>query len=314
MARTMYTINPTSTKDYVGLCVDDYNQRKNMHVNTESTSGIISEAAKINEDIINKMSERANLQNSYIKFIHNTKGALLSEALFKIYQDSRGIEIHHEGDESVARNLISNFIEEQGVNDLLFSMRNGNATTSELANLVDKYYHRILEGVDKKRSDSFIIPSDIKDDFFKDLNICDTGEATVAINMRVTDAIDEFISKNIQIKAEIEKTMKETQERISLAKTDVAKENAELRGKSKIVAIRNRKPCNVFSAMVTNMAEAVMKHTELGDQFIVEGKIDMQKVIDRTKIMYSFLEMTNTLGLINVNEDYITEVLESMRV
>lgn len=314
MATTMYSINPTSTKDYVGLCINDFNQRDSMHVNTESTSSALNERAQINQSIMDTMSEKANLHNRYAKFIHDTKTALLSEALFKIYKESEGINIQHDGDNSVARNLIYNFIEEQSANDLLFSMRNKNATTSEIANVIDKYYHKILESVDKKDDSTFTIPSDLKDNFFKDLNVCDTGEATAAINMRVTDAIDEFISKNIQTKAEIEKTMKETQEKVSLAKTDVAKENAELRGKYKINTIRNRKPCNVFGAMVTNMAESVMKHKELSEQFITEGKIDMQKIIDRTKIMYSFLEMTNTLGLVNVNEDYITEVLESMKI
>ena len=66
--------------------------------------------------------------------------------------------------------------------------------------------------------------------------------------------------------------------------------------------------------MVLRMSKAVVTEQSILEQFTQEnGKLNMQKIIDVSEVMYTFLEMVNTLKIKNVTTDYIHETLMSIK-
>ena len=67
--------------------------------------------------------------------------------------------------------------------------------------------------------------------------------------------------------------------------------------------------------MVHSMCESAMKHKETTHkEFFAEGgHLDMGKIVDRTKLMYTFLEMLNTTKIEKIDENYIANVVSSFK-
>ena len=46
---------------------------------------------------------------------------------------------------------------------------------------------------------------------------------------------------------------------------------------------------------------------------MVEGHLDMDKIVDRTRLMYTFMEMLNTTRLDTIDESYIKDTIINLK-
>lgn len=307
----MITTKNFTTKKFVNALLEDAKKIETENKRKESLlDNIYNESFSTNDGIIKASLSAESLAAKKRTFNENVKTALLSECLYKIYNEAFGLSISNDGDESIKRAFVNNYIKENGVNDLLGRFKYTSNLLSEMSLLVNKYSRSILEKAEKEKD--YSIDPEIKDQFFKDLNIMDSGEATESIRMRVTSAVDEFIQNNINNKMDIEDTINDIKEKIALTKDESVKESYDHLAKRKISSIRNRKK-SIFESMVHNLMECILKNDELKSEYMNESKIDMDKVIERTKIMYTFLETVNTLKMENVNEEYLEKVINSIK-
>lgn len=74
-------------------------------------------------------------------------------------------------------------------------------------------------------------------------------------------------------------------------------------------------PCNLFDAMTRIMLESVHKLPVLRESYSVgvNNRIDFQKVINDTKVMYTMLECFNTLGIMKFDEETVQQILSDMK-
>ena len=62
--------------------------------------------------------------------------------------------------------------------------------------------------------------------------------------------------------------------------------------------------------MARAMTESVHKVNILKEAYTgSNGKIDFKKLIDDTKVAYSFMECANTLRMVNIDESYIKNMI-----
>ena len=70
----------------------------------------------------------------------------------------------------------------------------------------------------------------------------------------------------------------------------------------------------ILESIVLRMSKAIVtEEATLGDFTQENGKLDMQKIIDVSEVMYTFLEMVNTLQIKNVTPEYLRETLKSIK-
>ena len=97
----------------------------------------------VNEARINMARTITNKKD----FLSNCKTALITECLYKIY--SRSFDTVLEGaNKTLARNLITNFVNEQNASNLISKFKNsGDYMLSEMGRICDKAYNSILEDI-----------------------------------------------------------------------------------------------------------------------------------------------------------------------
>ena len=75
----------------------------------------------------------------------------------------------------------------------------------------------------------------------------------------------------------------------------------------------NRKK-GILESIVLRMSRNIVTEDTLLPSFTQEnGKLDMQKIIDTSEVMYTFMEMVNTMRIKDVNTSYLNEILSSIK-
>ena len=269
-------------------------------------NSIVEETRKA---IFEAMAETQNKRANFFKFQTSVKKSLLAESIYKLFD--MGLGIHEQSDMSnaIKINLVNSFIEENGVDRLLSEFKYKSLLLSEMSRIVTKYSKKIIESVDASNENTFTIDPLIKDDFFEELDMDDYKDASIAIRTRVTDAVDEFIQKNIEDKQELKDIIQDTQDKILAAKTEEIKEGYTQISKQKMVKIRNIRKINIFEAMVQELSKGVIRRNDLREVYTNNGKLDMDKIVESCKIMYTFLETVQTAKMANIDEEYIENIL-----
>lgn len=94
-----------------------------------------------------------------------------------------------------------------------------------------------------------------------------------------------------------------------------SKEDSETikEAKQKIYELENRNK-TVFEKMVYNLTEACVKNANMREQFVIEnGRVNMDRIVDSVRCMYTMLEMVSTLKIENVDSAYVEETLQSIK-
>jgi hypothetical protein len=277
---------------------------------------ILAEEAKIYEcvnEVQNILENKKINQRAYMKFSEDVKKSLLSEALLKLYDKSVGFQLEYFNNEPFKISLVNKFVEEQGVDKLINKFRGTTYLLSEMARIVTKYHKSIIESIDKDNPESYVIKPEDRDNFFDELDMDTIEDVADQIKIRVTNAVEEFIQNNVSDKLDIKDIIQNTQEKINNTTNESVKMELETMSKRKISDIRNNRIRNIFEQMVRNISESVIKDERLRELYSDNGKLNIDKVIESSRLMYTFLELCNTTKIVKVNEMYINEVLNGLK-
>ena len=159
-------------------------------------------------------------------------------------------------------------------------------------------------------------------DIFEELE--DEDEVKKAIDIirtRVADAEETFIRNNAEDKKKIDELINKISTNVKTMETmnDKHKEEAEVAEESAIMhkreidSIRNDRELTVFEKMSRILAENIIKNEKTKDMYVNEsGTLDVDAVMETSKIMYGFFETINTLQLENVSDEYIAKTVSGM--
>lgn len=259
------------------------------------------------------MQEAAALQHNRSEFLSNVKRAFLSECVYKLFKESLRLPLT-EQNKTISKNLISAFINENGVSNLMTAFRTKNLLLSEMNRIVNKYYDKVIESCGDKEC-NFIVPDEIKNGFLADLDELDVDEASKLIKDRVADSITEFIDSNTLAKLEYEELLNNAQEHINNMNpdTDAAKiESASHLVQREINEMEMKRDKNIFHCIVEKLSEACFKDEELKSLYMEGTKLNMDKIVEHAQLYMTMLEMVNTTNMVDVNEEYMNEYIKSL--
>lgn len=299
-----------SNRAFIESVISEYEEASRPIVPTTNRGSFDSERNMVMENMIHHDSIRARYQS----FSQTVRTALVTEALYKIFSESVNPEVREDNvSSSIMRAMVSQYVTENGYDDILNRMKTASVTTSCIYKTITETTDKILKGVDKSDPNTFTITPEMRDEFFKQLNYSDSEAISDAIHQRVADAMDDFVTANTKDHEDITAALQQAQEKIG----EVPEEDDELRecysmtAKRAAAEVRNR-PKGVLHSMVTAMCESVMKHKEMQDEFMHEGHLDVDKIVSRTRLMYTFMEMLNTSRIDNVDKTFIEGVIADL--
>lgn len=252
------------------------------------------------------------MQSKQSMFRSKVEKELLSEGLSKIFSKCVRTPLY-ENSKLLKDHLIGNFVNESGVDVLMERFSKESYLLSELTRLVIEYTEIICEK-SRANNDEIVDPSD-KEEFYSKIDDIDNIDYVQnTIKAKVADAINTFNINNMEKKRDIENNLIQSREKINNNMTEEIMEYTQLQTKQKENEIRHSKK-TIFESMMYNVIESCYKNDELKAKFFEEsGAPDMEKIADHCKIMFGFLEMVNTTGMMKLEPDYIKEQVDSLRI
>lgn len=262
---------------------------------------------------------REKVYNEYLAFTEDAKVYLLSEALSKILIEC----LNGESTKFVnyGKSLCEHFVREEGYDNLMRRFRTSTQFLAEMEICVREACCGIVGKVDKTNNLTFTIQNNDQNKFFDSLKGLSIDRVSKKITERVCDAAEEFVQRNVDAKLDIEELAAKTKERIDKAKEKkndaladkIQKEQMEMY-KRGVEQIKNRPTQNVYEHMMNKVSKCVLENAELKDKYINEsGQFDLSIVEEQVKVMYTFLEMVNSLKIKKVTNKYIEECLSSIQ-
>lgn len=278
---------------------------------------------EFNQHIVEEENQKMAFNKSVDKlfeFKANVKKSLIKKMLMELCVGSIPNYTHREY--SICENLIENYISEVGETALLKNMRfSENGFLRTCWSEINSHYKTITEDATRDE-DTQYIDSGSLDDFWKDVdNTEDIDDITNLIRMRVSNAEENFVNRNQQDKENVKTVLKQTADRVQMAKdtndNDYAEsvEESETRiAKDKIYKIQHEGYRSVFDRMVRNLSEAAVKNKDAKGSLIDEnGKLNMDSIVESARCMYSLLETIGTIQLEKVDNKYIEDTLKSIK-
>ena len=265
----------------------------------------------------NNTSKERMYYNGYKKSKKNSKQkrvkkALVKEALKMMLNDSMGLSLMNTS--NIQNNLVESFVESDIIENHLHNWSEKSYFLSEMVRLVEEYADIIVEDVsDDDNKELIVIDTNQKSSFLDDIKKLDYADITDAIRARVSSAIDTFVTSNAEMKSQLEDDIRSTQEKIDKADNEEIKESYEYKIKRYKNALMDNKPKNIYEAMIEKISYASVVNENMSMYKNYDGKLDMMKISESCKAMYTFLEMLNTAKLASVDEAYINDVLDNLK-
>lgn len=286
-------------------------------------------AAKNDRDAFNqRIIDRDNIiaaheaaVDKFYAYKDDVKKTLLKEALMHIYEGS----FHNITDrEQVLCNaLLEQYIEDTGVVTLMKNMKFSESYLLRKINEdVEAFAKEITADATVDNPESQTIDPAKIDEFWKDIDRSDDIEdITNLIRMRVSNAEEDFINKNQEDKQDIKTVLKQTAARVQAAKgsndndySEAVEESETRLANDRIYQIQHESYHNVFDRMVRNLSEVALTNEEAKKEFLAEnGHLDVDKIVESARCMYTLLEMVGTIQLENVDQQYIEDTLKSIK-
>lgn len=265
-------------------------------------------------DYITSKTDNLNKRN---RFLESVKSGFLSAAMMKLYTESFDHKLNKR-DKIVGKNLITNFIQEQGTGELLERFKYQNTLLAEMGRIVNKAYQETVETLNKQEDESKIpgraaelkLDQTVVDDFYKDLCDLDTVEASQLIRDKVADAMSEFIDENLQNRIDYKDIIDQAKEKIQGSQEESAIDDTMNEAKRRINEMRRTRHKNIFHYMVEAVSKQVFKDESLNKRYVHESSVDMDGVVNSAELIYTMLEMVNTTEM--VDEDYIRDYIISL--
>lgn len=289
--------------------------------------------AKLDKDLVDQFSESVNSRLLECCLYQGMLKPVLKEQFCNSHERKLG------------KTLVRNFIKEHGAFNLIQSLKDRSCYLNEWYEAI-KGYHTAMMNEAKEIAQEGIPEAelfDIEDDTIKKF-VFDTKsiipkDITKMITSRVEDAVNDFIDQNKKQKEEIKKVYEKAKEKVASLKDtidpndpsfqdfngdpnteldpkygDQVQEQAMAMVRGKQRAFREE-ATSVFSILSKNTLEAIHRNQAIKESYSVgiTGRLDFQKAINDTKVMYSFLECLNTLNIMDLNESTLSKLLTDMK-
>ena len=289
--------------------------------------------AKLDKDLVDQFSESVNSRLLECCLYQGMLKPVLKEQFCNSHERKLG------------KTLVRNFIKEHGAFNLVQSLKDKSCYLNEWYEAI-KGYHTAMMNEAKEIAQEGIPEAelfDIEDDTIKKF-VFDTKsiipkDITKMITSRVEDAVNDFIDQNKKQKEEIKKVYEKAKEKVASLKDtidpndpsfqdfngdpnteldpkygDQVQEQAMAMVRGKQRAFREE-ATSVFSILSKNTLEAIHRNQAIKESYSVgiTGRLDFQKAINDTKVMYSFLECLNTLNIMDLNESTLSKLLTDMK-
>lgn len=289
--------------------------------------------AKLDKDLVDQFSETVNARLLECCLYQGMLKPVLKEQFCNSHERKLG------------KTLVRNFIKEHGAFNLVQSLKDKSCYLNEWYEAI-KGYHTAMMNEAKEIAQEGIPEAelfDIEDDTIKkfvfDTKTIIPKDITKMITSRVEDAVNDFIDQNKKQKEEIKKVYEKAKEKVASLKDtidpndpsfqdfngdpnteldpkygDQVQEQAMAMVRGKQRAFREE-ATSVFSILSKNTLEAIHRNQAIKESYSVgmTGRLDFQKAINDTKVMYSFLECLNTLNIMDLNESTLSKLLTDMK-
>ena len=289
--------------------------------------------AKLDKDLVDQFSESVNSRLLECCLYQGMLKPVLKEQFCNSHERKLG------------KTLVRNFIKEHGAFNLVQSLKDKSCYLNEWYEAIKGYHTAMMNEAKEIAQDG--IPEaelfDIEDDTIKkfvfDTKTVIPKDITKMITSRVEDAVNDFIDQNKKQKEEIKKVYEKAKEKVASLKDtidpndpsfqdfngdpnteldpkygDQVQEQAMAMVRGKQRAFREE-ATSVFSILSKNTLEAIHRNHSIKESYSVgmTGRLDFQKAINDTKVMYSFLECLNTLNIMDLNESTLSKLLTDMK-
>lgn len=288
----------------------------------------VAEAADRNA-IWNRLSSLNDDAVDFLSFKQKVTDAYVVEALTVLVDNCLSPElIREEYHQKLVRQLVTNFVNEEGSSRLLRKMKSTSYLMSEMAYIVESTVQSVVEAAKKDKSDSLKLDKEDKEKFYAKLEKVDADEAVTKITDRVRTQQQEFVNSNMEEKVELSNALNKTKEKVANVKDKLAEkmnskkeqETAEkieegyiYEGKRKIADIRSSKTKNIFECMVYNLSKSAMINESANNVFVENAKINMDRIVEHCETLCTFITTLDSVKLIDVNESYIEQMLKDMK-
>ena len=273
---------------------------------------------------INKARNQA-FKEQY-EYLDEAQSVLLTNALFysilNPVLEEFGASTH---EKNVGAGIITNFIQEQNIPELLEDWKHKSIYLAEIANTVDKHTNNYKNRISKLNSnnDDYQIEDEEINDLIFDTKDIIPKDITKLISDRVEDSVDQFIDTAKKNKFEIKKIYDKAKEKIDKAK---ASENIDMTSddiqqiQNEAVSFAKKKEreileqnTNVFGYMINSVMKSIHEDKVLKESYSNEyNNLNFNDIVNDTRVIYSMLEAFNTLNIITVNENYLYNTLKEM--
>ena len=303
-------------------------EAKNAYRERKDRLVAVSEAAD-KDAIWDKLSSRNRNDFSYIDFKKKVTDAYVVEGLTVLVDNCLSpILIREDYHQKLVRQLVTNFVNEEGSAKLLNKFKSTSYVMSEMAYIIETTIQSILEKAKQDESKSFKLDKEDKEKFYTKLEKVDVDDAVTKITDRVRTQQQEFVNNNMEEKAALSAALTKTQTKVEdnkaklaeKANSEKAKESAVkveesyiAMGKRRATDIRNSRTKNIFECMVYNLSKAAMINESAGQAFIDNSRLNMDKIVEHCETLCTFITALDSLKIINVDEAYIEKMLIDMK-
>lgn len=281
------------------------------------------------KNIWDKLLTNHDNEYAYIDFKKKLNDAYVVEGLTVLIDNCvNPVLIKEEYNQKLVRQLVSNFVKEEGSEDLLSRFKRTSYLMSEMAYIIECQVQSILEKVDKNNSESFKIDSKDKDKFYEKLGNIDAEDSIDKITNRVREQTTDFVNANMTEKANLSASLSKTQKKVEdnkeklkeKANCDKAKNEADKleegyisMGKRRAVDIVESRSKNIFENMVYNLSRSAMINENANKVFVKDSRLNMEKIVEHCEVLCTFVTALDSLKIINVDESYIENMLSDMK-
>ena len=303
-------------------------EAKNAYRERKDRLVAVSEAAD-KAVIWDKLSSRNRNDFSYIDFKKKVTDAYVVEGLTVLVDNCLSpILIREDYHQKLVRQLVTNFVNEEGSAKLLNKFKSTSYVMSEMAYIIETTIQSILEKAKQDESKSFKLDKEDKEKFYTKLEKVDVDDAVTKITDRVRTQQQEFVNNNMEEKAALSAALTKTQNKVEdnkaklaeKANSEKAKESAVkveesyiAMGKRRATDIRNSRTKNIFECMVYNLSKAAMINESAGQAFIDNSRLNMDKIVEHCETLCTFITALDSLKIINVDEAYIEKMLADIK-
>ena len=303
-------------------------EAKNAYRERKDRLVAVSEAAD-KAAIWDKLSSRNRNDFSYIDFKKKVTDAYVVEGLTVLVDNCLSpILIREDYHQKLVRQLVTNFVNEEGSAKLLNKFKSTSYVMSEMAYIIETTIQSILEKAKQDESKSFKLDKEDKEKFYTKLEKVDVDDAVTKITDRVRTQQQEFVNNNMEEKAALSAALTKTQNKVEdnkaklaeKANSEKAKESAVkveesyiAMGKRRATDIRNSRTKNIFECMVYNLSKAAMINESAGQAFIDNSRLNMDKIVEHCETLCTFITALDSLKIIHVDEAYIEKMLADIK-